>query len=61
MRETNDNENLIKALNDILNANKTGQEQPAKEEKKQQHPQRRAPEQVRKNGMALRLMTARSA
>ena len=30
---TNDNENLIKALNDILNANKTGQEQPAKEEK----------------------------
>ena len=29
--------------------------------KKQQHPQRRAPEQVRKNGMALRLMTARSA
>ena len=30
---TNDNENLIKALNDILNAGKTEQAQPAKEEK----------------------------
>ena len=30
---TNDNENLIKALNDILNDSKTGQAQPAKEEK----------------------------
>ena len=30
---TNDNENLIKALNDILNGSKTGQAQPAKEEK----------------------------
>ena len=30
---TNDNENLIKALNDILNGSKTGQAQPEKEEK----------------------------
>lgn len=30
---TNDNENLIKALNDILNVSKTEQAQPAKEEK----------------------------
>ena len=56
---TNDNENLIKALNDILNDGKT-EELPRKRLPLPQHLQLNPAQTVVKNGMTLLLMTARS-
>ena len=58
---TNDNENLIKALNDILNDGKT-EEAPAPRKRLPlpQHLQLNPAQTVVKNGMTLLLMTARS-